>query len=390
MARYQFWPLQVLVHWRRARRCDERGDGAGGAAAAPNASSTAWTRPIDCTSGWASAPCDRHLPLGLRQYEMAGRLRLAQTGATWRRRPAARYLRAAAAHRLAETIGEWAFYAAAILIVLALVKRFPWFFKTHVGWRWSIWRWWRTRGADPARPWTRRWAGPRRADGFGFRRGLHFAERRIRHKHQVVGRIESDPSPRKPRSFHRYRSTVSGRGTRPNIRLRHRDDKEGPHPSACLAWCNDGKYFFIGRRYRTCRTPEGGRTVKVEGPYGCFDFIAASPGRSGWQRHRRSPFIQPAAGGSPQRQGRQRRSVLLPARRMSFMSVSAAGTAPGAPAYWCQRGRAPDAGAAPAGAAMAGQRRLVLRPGGLRRGSEQDPQRHDLPPEISLELFNMR
>jgi len=34
---------------------------------------------------------------------------------------------------LAETIGEWAFYAAAILIVLALVKRFPyrWFFKTH-------------------------------------------------------------------------------------------------------------------------------------------------------------------------------------------------------------------------------------------------------------------
>ncbi|MBU2011270.1 MAG: ferric reductase-like transmembrane domain-containing protein, partial [Gammaproteobacteria bacterium] len=34
---------------------------------------------------------------------------------------------------LAEDIGEWAFYAAVILIVLALVKRFPyrWFFKTH-------------------------------------------------------------------------------------------------------------------------------------------------------------------------------------------------------------------------------------------------------------------
>ena len=34
---------------------------------------------------------------------------------------------------LAETLGEWAFYAAVVLIVLALVKRFPyrWFAKTH-------------------------------------------------------------------------------------------------------------------------------------------------------------------------------------------------------------------------------------------------------------------
>lgn len=36
-------------------------------------------------------------------------------------------------HGLAESVGEWAFYAAVILIVLALVKRFPyhWFAKTH-------------------------------------------------------------------------------------------------------------------------------------------------------------------------------------------------------------------------------------------------------------------
>ncbi|CAM5353127.1 Ferric reductase OS=Stutzerimonas stutzeri OX=316 GN=CXK95_14470 PE=4 SV=1 [Stutzerimonas stutzeri] len=34
---------------------------------------------------------------------------------------------------LAEDVGKWAFYAAAILIVLALIKTFPyrWFFKTH-------------------------------------------------------------------------------------------------------------------------------------------------------------------------------------------------------------------------------------------------------------------
>ena len=34
---------------------------------------------------------------------------------------------------LAEGIGEWAFYAAVVLIILALVKRFPYrhFFKTH-------------------------------------------------------------------------------------------------------------------------------------------------------------------------------------------------------------------------------------------------------------------
>ena len=36
---------------------------------------------------------------------------------------------------LAETVGEWAFYAAALLLVLALVKRFPYrlFAKTHIG-----------------------------------------------------------------------------------------------------------------------------------------------------------------------------------------------------------------------------------------------------------------
>ena len=35
---------------------------------------------------------------------------------------------------LAETLGEWAFYAAGVLITLALVKRFPyrWFAKTHI------------------------------------------------------------------------------------------------------------------------------------------------------------------------------------------------------------------------------------------------------------------
>jgi predicted ferric reductase len=35
---------------------------------------------------------------------------------------------------LAESLGEWAFYAAVVLIVLALFKRFPyrWFAKTHI------------------------------------------------------------------------------------------------------------------------------------------------------------------------------------------------------------------------------------------------------------------
>ncbi|MCB2032337.1 MAG: ferric reductase, partial [Ottowia sp.] len=34
---------------------------------------------------------------------------------------------------LAESLGEWAFYGAALLIVVALVKRIPyhWFAKTH-------------------------------------------------------------------------------------------------------------------------------------------------------------------------------------------------------------------------------------------------------------------
>ena len=68
---------------------------------------------------------------------MAGGFRLAGATGSARRRGAV-FTKASspccnAFRGIAETIGEWAFYAAVILIVLALVKRFPyrWFFRTH-------------------------------------------------------------------------------------------------------------------------------------------------------------------------------------------------------------------------------------------------------------------
>lgn len=47
---------------------------------------------------------------------------------------------------LAEGVGEWTFYATTLLIVLALVKCFPyhWFARTSES-RWPPWRWCSTR-----------------------------------------------------------------------------------------------------------------------------------------------------------------------------------------------------------------------------------------------------
>ena len=139
---------------------------------------------------------------------------------------------------IAETIGEWAFYAAVILIVLALVKRFPyrWFFRTH---RWlalictalvvhAV-------VLTPPDYWT---------SPLGLVLAVLMAAgslaacisllRRIGRKHKVVGRIESLTHHRDNRVL---RVDIKLDGAWPGHKAGQFafvtfDDKEGPHPSA--------------------------------------------------------------------------------------------------------------------------------------------------------------
>lgn len=190
---------------------------------------------------------------------------------------------------LAETIGEWAFYAAVILIVLALVKRFPyrWFFKTH---RWLALVYLALVAHAVVLTPPDYWTSP-----LGLALAVLLVSgsvaacisllRRIGRKHQVVGRIESLTHHRDNRVL---RVDIKLDGPWPGHKAGQFafvtfDDKEGPHPfSLSSAWCNDGKLAFsikgLGDYTRTLPdTLKVGDAVKVEGPYGCFDFHSRKP-----------------------------------------------------------------------------------------------------------------
>lgn len=191
----------------------------------------------------------------------------------------------------AEDLGEWAFYAAAILLVLALVKRFPyhWFFKTH---RWLALvylvlvlhsvvltppAWW-------SQPLGLLLAIMMLAGSVAAFISL---SRRIGRKHQVVGHIHSLTHHRDNQVL---RVEIMLDGAWPGHKAGQFafvtfDRKEGPHPfSLSSAWRNDGMLAFsikgLGDYTRTL--PEClkvGDAVKVEGPYGCFDFNSDKPGQ---------------------------------------------------------------------------------------------------------------
>ncbi|HAF92996.1 ferric reductase [Stutzerimonas balearica] len=214
-------------------------------------------------------------------------------GFGWLERPARRGARQAqeglagllqSQRGLAETIGEWAFYGAALLIVLALIKRFPyrWFFKTH---RWLAalylllvfhsvvlmpFAYWRT--------------------PLGLVMGLLLAagswaavlslSRQVGRKHKVVGRIEQ-------LTYHKdnrvLQVDIGLEGAWPGHKAGQFafvtfDPAEGPHPfSISSAWRNDGKLTFaikgIGDYTRSLpQRLQPDDAVTVEGPYGCFDF----------------------------------------------------------------------------------------------------------------------
>lgn len=185
---------------------------------------------------------------------------------------------------LAEDLGEWAFYAAVLLIVLALVKRFPyrWFFKTHrllalvylvlVFHSVVLMR-------------TEYWSSPLGVLMAGLMLAGTLAAgivllRRVGQSRRAVGSIEQLT----------YHSDNRVLGV--DIRLQSRwpghqagqfafvtfDPTEGPHPfTISSAWQADGllRFHIKGIGDYTATLPQAlqvGDLVTVEGPYGCFDF----------------------------------------------------------------------------------------------------------------------
>lgn len=190
---------------------------------------------------------------------------------------------------LAEEIGEWAFYVAVVLIVLALLKRFPYryFFKTHrllalvylflvfhslVLMKFVYWG---------------EVIGPLMALLMLGGSAAAFVSlfRKVGYGRRVVGVIEAlDRHP-------------ENRVLKVAVALKDRwpgheagqfafvsfDQSEGPHPfTISSAWHDDGKMFFLikGIGDYTSTLPailHVGDLVQVEGPYGRFSFGGSKP-----------------------------------------------------------------------------------------------------------------
>ena len=192
--------------------------------------------------------------------------------------------------KLAESLGEWAFYAAALLIVLALVKRFPYhlFTKTH---RWIA-------AAYLVLAWhaavlTRfdYWHQPvgwllaaLLAGGSLAACGSLFG--RIGAGRRVAGHIESlqyypglDVLESRIALQPGWPGHAAGQ-----FAFVTSDRREGAHPyTIASAWdAADPHIVFITKALgdHTRRLPQRlkpGMPVTVEGPYGCFDFDDAAP-----------------------------------------------------------------------------------------------------------------
>ena len=190
---------------------------------------------------------------------------------------------------LAEGVGEWAFYGAVVLIALALFKRFPYryFFKTHrllavaylaLVWHSAVlmqWAYWFTP------------LGVLMALGMaaGTAAALRVLTRRVAVQRQVVGEVEA------------LRPYEAAGVLAMDIRLRGRwpghesgqfafltlHEDEGPHPyTMASAWVDDGRITFVikGLGDYTRTLPDRvrvGDVVKIEGPYGRFNFQGTCP-----------------------------------------------------------------------------------------------------------------
>ncbi len=185
---------------------------------------------------------------------------------------------------LAEGIGEWAFYAAAALMVLALVKRFPYrhFFKTHhllaLAYLALVWHAVVLLKFDY-------WSGPlgpvlALLMSAGSVAALLVLFGRVARQRQLVGEVVA------------VRQHAALKVTEVDIRFQGRwaghaagqfafvtlHEREGAHPyTITSAWAGDGRLSFIIKALgdytsTLADTVKPGDIVKVEGPYGRFNF----------------------------------------------------------------------------------------------------------------------
>lgn len=185
---------------------------------------------------------------------------------------------------LAEGIGEWAFYVAVLLILLALLKRFPYryFFKTHRLLA-LVYLLLAFHGLVLMKP--QYWSTPL-APLFalfmllGCVAGLISLTRRIGQRRRVlaeVAELERHPDNRVLRVTLRLQDRWPGHEAGQFAFVTF-DPDEGPHPfTISSAWQEDGRLTFLIKAIGdyTAALPQSvklGDQAVVEGPYGRFDF----------------------------------------------------------------------------------------------------------------------
>jgi predicted ferric reductase len=190
---------------------------------------------------------------------------------------------------LAEDIGEWAFYAIVVLIVLALLKRFPYryFFKTHrllavvylflvfhsvVLMKFSYW------GAIIGPLMALLMLGGSVAACISLFRKVGYRRRAVGVIDELVHHADNRVLKVAIRLKDRWPGHEAGQFAFVTF-----DQREGPHPfTISSAWHGDGKMFFLikGLGDYTSILPASlkvGDLVKVEGPYGRFSFSDSKP-----------------------------------------------------------------------------------------------------------------
>lgn len=190
----------------------------------------------------------------------------------------------------AESVGEWMFYAAAVLIILALVKRFPyhWFARTH---KWLALAFLGLAYHSAVLAKTAYWTQP---VGWllaallmgGSVAALLSLSGRIGAGRKVAGTIEGLTAYPALRVLETTVVLADGwRGhAAGQFAFVRSDPSEGAHPyTIASAWNpTDPRLVFITKALgdHTSRLPERlkiGMAVTVEGPYGCFDFEDEQP-----------------------------------------------------------------------------------------------------------------
>lgn len=191
---------------------------------------------------------------------------------------------------LAESVGEWAFYVAAVLIVLALVKRVPyhWFVKTH---KWLAVAYLALAYHSAVLTKVEYWSQP-----VGWVLAALLLGGSVAALWALAGRIGASRKTQGTIDALTYypalrvleTSVVLGEGWRGHAAGQFAfvtsDKKEGAHPyTIASAWSpDDRRLVFITKALgdHTGRLRERlkiGMPVTVEGPYGCFDFEDAQP-----------------------------------------------------------------------------------------------------------------